>query len=603
MHPALHLNNLQRLSISLRRFITPILHVEPTLQEVSRFHKLVLKQIPKATLAEFIPAFYYVLNPARIPKPEELDPPTTTQTTYIILAVTALTGLFGTAPAAETVPALWPRVWAWIDFLSTFANLLSETVLTPLTPDFIYEGMCFCNRLLSKSPDKEMMIASSPGFCVLALRLWINETDASRQIVLLVMVENILVPALGDCYRDVLEATDGDLNKFAKVMSRHLNTIVPLGRAEPHIDVLNSETLRRTLNILFAVDTCSPERRALSLALIPLGLVKTLTFTARALGNILSSSSFYLHRMCLQLCLIHLRSTFIKIPGKFILPMAIRHGILDAILSAARIDFSDNPETALEDLLNDILAPSTVLCYTLPDIGKAFARVTEHREFVVPEVQQAWDSFVMVLSRRLRVLARFNSEDRLTQRACDNVECGSFFPKPELKHCSSCMELFYCSRKCQAIDWKRGHRTSCDWYAKLRANRVAAFTSREYSFLCYLQNIDYEYQKVKLRKEHDTLQAENSDVVLWTRYDYSCLPPTVTVTWGDPSPDGCDQGEQWKDIIDRVERGGGERWGLEVIRVWVGNTLKDFMLPLRRISDEKAVETELDEAQRQVNHV
>ncbi|CAL1695770.1 unnamed protein product [Somion occarium] len=46
--------------------------------------------------------------------------------------------------------------------------------------------------------------------------------------------------------------------------------------------------------------------------------------------------------------------------------------------------------------------------------------------------------------------------------ACGHYDCPAMtdFPMANLSHCSKCKSVFYCSRKCQCVDWKR-HKSFC----------------------------------------------------------------------------------------------------------------------------------------------
>ncbi|KAK6995836.1 hypothetical protein R3P38DRAFT_3425457 [Favolaschia claudopus] len=364
-----------------------------------------------------------------------LDSRDLTGTTQIARYVTGIRVLSNYALSARPfpspvsiVPDLWPRVWAWVDFLSTYADILAaSTVIPPLKPYFFYRWMNFFYWRRLQDHENRLMIASTPGCRVLALRLWLNappETDSIGQTGFLLMIETVLLHQDGAaCYRDVLEATDGNLTKIAELMKRHLDIVIPLTGPEPHIEMQHLEILRLTLTILIAIDASSPDECSLSMALLRFGLVKTSTFGARALSNVLSSSSPSGQQFCLYLCFVLLQLLCAKIPGKWILSMAIRHGLLHAILSAGRIEFSDQPGNAvLRELLVDIFTPSTLFCYVLADLGEAFKSVKEHHDFARADIGKAWTDFVKVLSRRLRVLNSFNAERKLTERACDNLE-------------------------------------------------------------------------------------------------------------------------------------------------------------------------------------
>ena len=53
--------------------------------------------------------------------------------------------------------------------------------------------------------------------------------------------------------------------------------------------------------------------------------------------------------------------------------------------------------------------------------------------------------------------------DRLKEVVAHTPDkCGSCgLPKPDMKKCSRCKTVVYCSKECQIKDWKAGHKHAC----------------------------------------------------------------------------------------------------------------------------------------------
>jgi hypothetical protein len=50
--------------------------------------------------------------------------------------------------------------------------------------------------------------------------------------------------------------------------------------------------------------------------------------------------------------------------------------------------------------------------------------------------------------------------------------CNSEGLKSELKKCSRCKSLHYCSKKCQVADWKAGHKKDCETFKRQREEKA-----------------------------------------------------------------------------------------------------------------------------------
>ena len=56
----------------------------------------------------------------------------------------------------------------------------------------------------------------------------------------------------------------------------------------------------------------------------------------------------------------------------------------------------------------------------------------------------------------------FGQAARSNLRMCSSKRCGRPQTRArEFRTCSGCMEAIYCSRACQAMDWKLGHKECC----------------------------------------------------------------------------------------------------------------------------------------------
>ncbi|KAJ7733047.1 hypothetical protein DFH07DRAFT_141143 [Mycena maculata] len=212
-------------------------------------------------------------------------------------------------------------------------------------------------------------------------------------------------------------------------------------------------------------DESPPETsKPLCLALISRGFVKSLTVAAGALACTTTPDPANAVAKCTFL----FGAVFLTQRGYRELRVGVQHGILQTIYAFGQRDLSDDDTPRnLAFFLSEILTPATVYYYVLADSWTAYFAVANNDRSgspPSPEFSEAWAGFVTTLLERIDVLRRFDSKDHVSRRACDNVKCGIIMDKAGLRCCAGCNELFYCSRECQGLDWRRGHRDYCAVY-------------------------------------------------------------------------------------------------------------------------------------------
>ncbi|KAJ7612582.1 hypothetical protein FB45DRAFT_1117059 [Roridomyces roridus] len=97
------------------------------------------------------------------------------------------------------------------------------------------------------------------------------------------------------------------------------------------------------------------------------------------------------------------------------------------------------------------------------------------------------------------MLEAHESGDRLPMPACDNVECDKFVSaNGDLKRCSCCESVYYCSADCQRLDWRRGHRKTCAAIRSHSLENPDFLTSRDRSFLRTIVHKIYKTQALNI---------------------------------------------------------------------------------------------------------
>nr|GAT55649.1 predicted protein [Mycena chlorophos] len=101
-----------------------------------------------------------------------------------------------------------------------------------------------------------------------------------------------------------------------------------------------------------------------------------------------------------------------------------------------------------------------------------------------------WEPFLALVTRHTMVMD-FSAASRKPEKWCDHSQCPHTENRPQLKRCSGCSTIMYCSVACQYADWANGHRKVCFAYKLLRKyNSQLGLTKAQQHFLessvCYI---------------------------------------------------------------------------------------------------------------------
>ncbi|KAK7042678.1 hypothetical protein R3P38DRAFT_2891729 [Favolaschia claudopus] len=598
MHPALDLKSLRKLSFSFRKMANTMTGPElPSPMDHTRFMEF-MRTVPENKMVEFLPVYYHMLNPAHIPSADALDavdPLTRIAQSMVLMSM----GPFLAMPIPfEVGRDLWPRVWAWMSFLYTFEEFLyKEMPWMTQTANSLYPAFIkFCYQMWQYTPNQRIM-ASTPGCAAVAVRAWAcfsDRDDFLEHREELGMIRQLLVSSHAVLH-DALEPFNGDVDKLARLVMQQCNILIRHdARSDaPVFDVSQKAhiwLIENVFDIVAALDQISTRNaedpRRLCSALMPLGFLETAS--QATLGKHRNAESLLINN-----CIMLLVTIFQGPEGKESLRISIGYGLLNVILSCAKWPKNHPAHPTLYFILDTLLPRSTVFYYSLATLGPALVEVGEKKaaDFSDNTVYEAWKKFWELGRERLRVLLYFDRKDRISSRACDNVECGRLALKKEFKCCSGCSALLYCSQACQIADWRMGHRESCIWHLSSRNNIRVTFSPKEISFMRFLLDHNYSIYKGSFLPHLVTCWVVNADATISCLYDYCVGKDSVPImTASDSSPASNNNLDQemldsryYADMRERARRSKG-RMSLDVMRVpqTGGLGYRDLIVPLRR---------------------
>ncbi|KAJ7652380.1 hypothetical protein DFH06DRAFT_1205994 [Mycena polygramma] len=531
MHPALRLSNLDKLPISYRRIATAVCAPHPSAGDIKRF-KQALAASPQAN-EDFLPAHYYLLDPGRILTAEQLDSCSVDTIWPVSAATTSISALLRGNIQPELGDDLWPRVWKWAQFFYTFHEFLSGFTSLLSKAQLCIGLLNLSHQLCGYGPNRAM-ITSTSGFQAILIRTWACiitvenlAPDDSTKKLLLFIVHGFLTqgPVSLD---DRIEGAGGTIHDFAQLVISHFNLIATIGDAPLAPDrvwllelVLEIVLVNDDIDLAAKFDIVEQSSGSelasthpLCLALASSTVSRALTVHARTLGD----TEPRVVNKCFALLIVLFKTPI----GLRLLRVAVQNGLLLAIVACAKGTGSENLHDTLRLLLMQIVTPASVHYYVLTDLATASFAATQgmgSEGFRRQDVLEAWEKTVYWIQSRLEVLRAFDSKECLTQRACDNMECGIILERAKFRRCSGCRNLFYCSTPCQRRDWDSGHRESCVIHQNYRAGLRLAYTSREYAFVRALLHHNHTFAR--------SVNLYKYSITGWPDLQCQCTPMTA----------------------------------------------------------------------------
>ncbi|KAJ7106819.1 hypothetical protein C8R43DRAFT_208097 [Mycena crocata] len=150
--------------------------------------------------------------------------------------------------------------------------------------------------------------------------------------------------------------------------------------------------------------------------------------------------------------------------------------------------------------------------------------------FAASKLFTPWKDFHALVLERLQLLEAVDAAPGLVYKGCDNLTCGQILTKSELRRCSSCLDLYYCSKQCQKLDCRAGHRVECrKFYGLRRLPEEQQCNMQDRAFLRALIRRDYIANRGKLLIQQITLLKRDPQQLHYVVFDYMKGPVSVDV--------------------------------------------------------------------------
>ncbi|KAJ7635655.1 hypothetical protein DFH06DRAFT_1434223 [Mycena polygramma] len=596
MHPALRPENLADLpenfkSISARGVLEVwnLLDNFPSLNNNLAESQSVTFEASTKTVLPLLPVWYRNLDPAGLPSPDHISAAQTLD--RIISSVAVAFNALQVIPLLRDTPPgvypeLWPRAWAWIEFLHIhhdhLAALPAKEDLYKIFMKVIIHFQVFDHRRL---------VAATTGVCAVVGRAWelsldSGDNDAISDISLFVNWE------VGDHdfgpIDEYLEGIGGGIEHLAAMLMRYLSYAVGDG-VTPMSDLAWSH-FTATMCFILRISKSEELASRLSNALNPRGIVPALLTGIFCGLPVVDEQANGRELISLTLNFVGQYST--APPGRRRISEALHAGILRVLVLVASV-VPLREERDVDFFLKTVLPPYMVyhsILVQMPSFLADVETLVESEIFMASPHFPAWQAFRALVDERLALVQAFDSDPPTRFKACDNLECQRILLKSDLRRCSTCLDLYYCSKQCQAVDWRAGHRDACRTFSGFRRLPEEEQCSlKDRDFLRALIRNDYFLNRRQIYTQQISENTRNPRQLCYVLFDYMHGPVSISVRpWPRDRSEMLEHPRAWETRHHNYGYRAAKSQYLEVHLMAIPNGLKTHckFMPMRYIGSE-----------------
>ncbi|KAJ7058960.1 hypothetical protein C8F01DRAFT_1371103 [Mycena amicta] len=501
MHSSLRLSNVNRLPPRERALALAALRGNE--DDRSELGALV-DRLPERHLPLMAPIFYVHLETADIAVLSDSDMPTRQEIVHRVLSAMGFVAELANRRAlvTEAFYDLWPRIWAWIESLEPFCDLLQNHSRYYHACTDVY--LAFLSFRTDGALKVAARISPTPGLRCSVAKAWayfvaIRSPSALTKISEILLEDDELKDGASNPHLldEILAGAGGSYEHLASLVVAHFRWVLP--QWDVDVDDPARDTASSIWGVLAFIDRNSRTRPKFREALVEGGITTGLTTALRAFS--ISPREPDIINIPLSL----MRFCFVEMypQGPFV--QSLRAGLLPALFACAV-----NPSEAVDvtDLLNSFFGTDflrlTMYHSVLVQLERSLHEI-RHLDPAVhfPEpILKLWREFVALVNERLRILASYRKGELTPYRVCDNLKCAKVSEKKKLKRCTGCYSAYYCDQTCQKADYVAGqHRVHCSKLNEHRSATNLGRSAQDRAFFRALLNHDY-----LLHEEYITLE-------------------------------------------------------------------------------------------------
>ncbi|KAJ7110265.1 hypothetical protein C8R43DRAFT_1042483 [Mycena crocata] len=573
-HP-LHPDNIQKLPLTFKGLAKRAMdHSVDDWYTLCHSIRDIQANFPTSIAIRILPVTYVNLDPAGIPSTDMIEG--NLMTTAMECAITATQTLYFLQNPKPSIPVaaivdIWPRYWAWIEFLQIFARLTTPRQRWDLGLTGLSEFEVGSNAVTFMAAFKDERVCNifraTTGVRILLARNWFllvhPETVGARDIDVSLKQVYQGIDQVFQCVNgpfpidashpagldEFAEGAGGTIDDLVSLIIQSITVMVP-GR-EPSVPRLPLKFVWAILTFVTITDGIGTDHATTVLCsrLWPAGFVQLLT---RIVHNIAESTISFakdtLDSCCFLLATAFADSRSVKKALKADLLQALPRCVLPL-------------EDGIEDLVNSISAH--LLNY---DVVQSLEGALPDAEDIVESplaTSQIWADFIDLARTRINIRRAFSN-----CIAGDNMTCAvTSTDKAVFKRCIC--NNHYCSKACQVADWRAGHRSVCRVL-------IAGLDRQQSTFIRAVVHRDYELLKADtILPEQVRFMAQFPDESFFTLFDYTDVTrPRIEVDSVERLES--ETREAWTHLVSRTRDGEGPM-ELHVVK----DAIRILVVPLR----------------------
>ncbi|KAJ7657310.1 hypothetical protein DFH06DRAFT_1297965 [Mycena polygramma] len=422
MHPALRMENISSLPISLRRSAS--LAKNGSLEHLRKLRTAVING-PSIEALHLLPVFYIALDPVRIPDIPDLDekmhlPEVSTSICRAAESLQALNSIQETPP--EAYPDLWGRVWPWTQFLDTYPYC-NPVAAGKKSTDFSILLFDYIGRFHSHPPTAQI-IYSTPGARAFVAKIWpmLLETgsnvDAFQNLCHFIGSKEAISNRAH--LSEFAEGLEGSVSELALLVVKHITSATARLRPDACltwvVPVHSAVNFAMSIRVEFGTSYVEFYRR-----LVSHGIAGALVRAVKALMKVIRINV----APVIQSCFLLFNSILYVGDRRQLVIESLEADLMQAIMACAVRSPTPTTLECLRQYLAIVIPESLLYHSVLSKIVVSLVSVKElvqTRQFVESGIHDEWQALKSFVEEPLRVLAWFNSPDYKSYRACDNME-------------------------------------------------------------------------------------------------------------------------------------------------------------------------------------
>ncbi|KAJ7177613.1 hypothetical protein C8R46DRAFT_1074732 [Mycena filopes] len=587
MHPILHPRGISKLRISLRPVAAAAMN--GSVKDVARLHVMARTMSGNEAFG-LLPVFYANLDPQLVPSLDILDDIITTYTCLPSMenAQKALSSLSiilrpDNFPL-EAAPELWARIWKWIEFLHLYYDCGP-----PLTTAEVFAIYLIHSQIILKfnqhPPSTAVMFATRGVRRILAVS-WATgvhnyykpEEPASLRVNALPLIALSHMEQPQDL-EEVVDACGGTFTSLALTLIKNVSQAVEQAKFDM------AAAVNAIAPVFFFLRDIMRISREFVACLLSHGIVASLVSALDINGITPEGRGMLAQPIEVGLGLGTLIQVLNQPPGYPWTVQALQAGLLRRVVAFEPRFATEADAGKFPDLLGTVL-PRTLVSYTvIAEMRTVFLELeslSQSADFSRSALYGRWQTLQTLVHERGKILDAWEASGRASSLACYNMKCDKIDSRDFFRRCSVCCNASYCSRGCQQLDWKAGHRQECSIlrYATRTYGEIGLHHN-EKNFICALVDSEYRRLRVDIAMHILRFMTSYPGMPFFVAFDftgasgvqYSVLPMS-RLGFGADIP-------HWA----RLARAGG-RLMLHAVRLGHGLNWSSVAFPLRATSSQ-----------------